>query len=224
LTGEHLIPTILGLGLALIGPAAVAGLSDRASRENSRLRIMLLSEFFLLALLAGILLIVVLWERESLSSIGLHPPGWQSLLWGIALALFFIYVFAPAAYRALHHLKVAGFDHGLSRLAGLPVWYLVLAVLIGGIAEEILYRGYAIERLSSIIGSYWLAGLISLLVFGLAHVPMWGFWPALTTFVSGGILTVFYIWQQDLSANIIAHVLTDFAGIVIIPRIGRAEK
>ncbi len=50
-----------------------------------------------------------------------------------------------------------------------------------------------------------------------AHVPMWGWGPALTTVVSGAVATVFYIWRRDLVAIMIAHVVTDLAGIVIIP-------
>ncbi len=190
-------------------------MENRVSGGEARFRITLVFQVIFLSLFSGILLTVLFWEREPLSSIGLHPPGFQTFFWGIALALFFIYVFSPAAYRALRHLKVKGFEKGLSRLAGLPVWYLFSAVLIGASAEEVLYRGYAIERLASWTGSYWLGGLTSLIAFGVAHVPMWGFWPALTTLVSGGILTAFYIWQQDLVLNITAHLITDFVGIVL---------
>ena len=56
---------------------------------------------------------------------------------------------------------------------------------------------------------------MSVLVFGFAHVPMWGWEPSLTTVVSGGVLTLFYLWNRDLNANIIAHVAIDFVGIVL---------
>jgi membrane protease YdiL (CAAX protease family) len=107
------------------------------------------------------------------------------------------------------------FSAGLSKLAAYPVWYLVLAVLIGGTAEEFLYRGYAVERLASLTGSCWTAGIISVFLSGLAHIPMWGWPAALTTVVSGALATAFYIWRRDLLANIIAHVAADFAGIVV---------
>ena len=88
-------------------------------------------------------------------------------------------------------------------------------MIVGGITEELLYRGYAVERIATLRGSYWLGDLISVLVYGLAHVPMWGWGPALTTILSGGILTLFFVWRGDLVANIIAHVVTDLAGIVL---------
>jgi membrane protease YdiL (CAAX protease family) len=54
------------------------------------------------------------------------------------------------------------------------MWYLVIAVVVGSIAEEVLYRGYAVECIASLTGSYWFGGIISVSVFGLAHVPLWG--------------------------------------------------
>src|SRR5260370_35561120 len=52
-------------------------------------------------------------------------------------------------------------------------------------------------RLSDLAGSYLLARIVSVVAFGLAHVPMWRWAPAATTIVSGGILTVVYPWRQD---------------------------
>src|SRR5260370_25551329 len=52
-------------------------------------------------------------------------------------------------------------------------------------------------RLFDLGGSYLLASIVSVVAFGLAHVPMWRWAPAATTIVSGGILTVVYPWRQD---------------------------
>jgi uncharacterized protein len=171
----------------------------------------------LTALVAAVLWIVLCLERRSLASIGLQPFRWPTLAWGLALAAFFMVLFAPAAYWLLEQLHLGGFEEGLARSSALPRWSMAVAVLVGSIAEEVLYRGYAVNRLAEIIGRYSVAGTISVLVFGLAHVPMWGWGPALTTFVSGAILTLFFIWRRDLTANVIAHFVTDFAGIVIVP-------
>ncbi|MGH8593327.1 MAG: lysostaphin resistance A-like protein [Gammaproteobacteria bacterium] len=173
----------------------------------------------LVAIVAVILSLVFFWEHSSASSIGLKSLSLQSLAWGLALAAFFMYVFSPVESWTLRRFRLGGFEKGLSQLQGLPVWYLVLAVVIGAVAEEILYRGYAVERIATLTGSLWLAGVIPVVVFAVAHVPMWGWGPALATLVSGAILTVFYLWQRDLAACIVAHVVTDFAGIVVGPRI-----
>ena len=222
MAGEHLLPTLLGLVLALFGPPAIAaGTKDKETGPPS-LGKALVGQFALLALSAGVLLMVLLVENRPLSSIGLFPPRGQTFALGIALTLFFIFIFSPIAFRMLSRFQLGGFDQGLSKLAGLPVWYLILAVVIGGSVEELLYRGYAVERLAELTGSYWLGGLISVAVFGLAHVPGWGWGPALTTVVSGGIATAVYIWQQDLLALVLAHVTTDFVGIVVTPRFAKS--
>jgi uncharacterized protein len=89
-------------------------------------------------------------------------------------------------------------------------------------AEELLYRGYAVARLSDLTGSRLLASIVSVGSIGLAHVPMWGWAPATTTIVSGGIGTAVYLWRQDILALILAHIATDLYGIVLAPNLARA--
>ena len=217
------LPTIVGLCLALVGPPLIAIIGERLEKAISPRQNQLLCQSALLALLVAVLLIVILGEGLPLSSIGLYPPDWRSLIVGLALAGFFIYVFSPLAFRLLSYFKLGGFESGLAKLAELPVGYWIFAVLVGGVVEEVLYRGYAVERLALMTGSYWVAGMLSVILFGVAHAPLWGWGPALTTFASGSVLTVFYILNQDLMANIIAHVTTDFIGIVVMPLLARMK-
>jgi membrane protease YdiL (CAAX protease family) len=211
--------TVTGFGLviAMLGPIFVAITSERSVQSPNRLRRLLLAQAGLVAIVVAVLSVVFFCEHNPASSIGLKSLTLQSFAWGLALAAFFMYVFSPVASWTLRRFRLGGFDKGLSQLQGLPVWYLVLAVVIGGVAEEILYRGYAVERIATLTGSLWLAGAIPVVVFAVAHVPMWGWGPALATLVSGAILTVFYLWQRDLAACIVAHVVADFAGIVVGP-------
>lgn len=207
--------TVFGLLLAMLGPILIAIAGEKLVKPPHRLRSLLIAQGALVAVVAVILSLVFFWEGSSAASIGLRSLRLEPLAWGLALAAFFIYVFGPAAYWTLRRFRLGGFEKGLSQLQGLPVWYLILAVVIGGIAEEILYRGYAVERIAALTGSLWLAGAIQLVVFAVAHVPMWGWGPALTTLAAGAILPAFYLWQRDLAACIVAHVVTDFVGIVM---------
>ena len=215
--------TVIGLVIALFGPMLLAIAGERFVLLQSRFTLHLLAMGGYLAMVAGVLFIVFHYEHQSLLSLGVRPFLWQTVAWGLVLAVFFMYVFAPAAYWALARFNLGGFDVGLEKSAGLPVWYLTIAVIFGGIAEELLYRGYSIERIAMLTGSYWLAGTISVVIFALAHVPVWGWGPALTTVVSGAVATAFYIWQRDLVAIIITHVITDFAGIVVMPYLARTK-
>ena len=100
---------------------------------------------------------------------------------------------------------------------------LVLAAVTAGFAEETFYRGYAIERLSSLTGNYWWGGLISLVIFTLAHLPSWGWGPIPIFLISSTLGTLFYIWRRDLLACIIAHAVTDSVGLIVIVSAPRAS-
>jgi membrane protease YdiL (CAAX protease family) len=85
------------------------------------------------------------------------------------------------------------------------------------VAEELFYRGYAIERLRMIgLRPFW-SITIPLVIFSLAH---WSGGAAniLIAFAAGIILTAFYLWRRDLVANMIGHGLVDFVANVV-PRL-----
>src|SRR5215813_2199052 len=105
-------------------------------------------------------------------------------------------VFGPIAHWVLARSGSQNFDAGIEAVSQLPTAYLMLTIVIVAPAEELLYRGYAIARLSDLTGSYLLASIMSVVALGLAHVPMWGWAPAATTIVSGGIGTGVYLWRQ----------------------------
>lgn len=205
---------ILGLALALFGPGLVARLSKRSPGAESSVEASLPWLFAFLALVAAVWAIGIFAQRLGAPDLGFARTSLASLPLAIALAAFFIFVFGPLAAWALTKFNLGTFDAGASRFAGLPGWYLALNIIIVAGAEEWLYRGYAIERLSALTGDIWLGGGISLLAFGLAHMPLWGIGVSLTTFVSGGILTALYIWRRDVAFLMLAHVLTDLYGLM----------
>ncbi|MBF1999425.1 MAG: CPBP family intramembrane metalloprotease [Synechococcales cyanobacterium M58_A2018_015] len=123
----------------------------------------ILQQIALAMLFVIILGIVVFGEQQSLSSIGLHSLRWQPILWGLIFAGFLVFIYSPLLIWSMTQLGLAGFEEGLAKLESLPVWYLILAVVIGGIVEEVLYRGYAAERLSLLTGSYWIGCALSLI-------------------------------------------------------------
>lgn len=209
------LPTLIGLCFALGGPMLLANFGNQLSRNPDSLVSKILQQITLSMLLIIVLGIVVFWEQQSLSSIGLHSLRWQSILWGLIFGSFLVFIYSPLLMWSMTKLGFAGFEKGLEKLTPLPVWYLILAVVIGGIVEEGLYRGYATERLSLLTGSYWIGCVLSLIAFGLAHVPLWGWVPASTTILSGCLLTLFYLGTGDLLTAIVAHIATDCAGIII---------
>ena len=172
-----------------------------------------------LAAFAGLIAVVaalaVYGERLGAAQLGFGRIGWLTLPSAAILAAFFIFAFGPAAYWVLLRLPLGSFGGGVAALSALPTWFLVLDVMIVSAGEEWLYRGYAIERLQALTGQPWLAGLISLVVFAIVHLPLWGPGVALSTLVSGGVLTALYLWRRDVLFLMLAHVATDLYGLVL---------
>jgi len=100
-----------------------------------------------------------------------------------------------------------------------PLWLRIVAVITAGVVEESLFRGYAMERLATLTGSYGWAGLISLVVFGLVHLPFWGPGILFSALFGGSVFTLLYLWRRDLWACIIAHTVTDAFALILYPMI-----
>ncbi len=210
--------TFSGLALALLGPGCIALLWKRTTAEDVSVASSVPWLFAFAALVASVATIAFFGERLGLVEIGFGRMSWISIPSAIALALLFILVFGPLASWALARSGLGGFDAGMNRLAALPAWYLGLTIIVVASGEEWLYRGYAIERLAALTGDHWIAASLSLLAFGLVHLPLWELGVSLTTLASGAILTALYLWRRDVSFLILAHVLTDLYGILIAPR------
>jgi membrane protease YdiL (CAAX protease family) len=210
--------TFVGLVLALIGPGAIALAWTRLTRGEATVGRDLPWIIAFAALVTAVAAITFFGERLAPADLGFGRMSWISIPSAVALALFLVLVFGPLAHRALAATGLGGFDAGLARLSDLPAWYLALTVIIVAAGEEWLYRGYAVERLAAATGNIWAAGAISLLVFALVHLPLWGLGPSLTTLVSGGLFTALYIWRRDISFLMLAHVATDLYGILAVPK------
>jgi membrane protease YdiL (CAAX protease family) len=213
------LAAIPGLVLALGGPAAVAFLSGRATEFAPAFLVHALSVVSIILIVLVVFALARYREGLPLRRLGFARVGSSSMAIGLTLTLFFTMVVGPFAYWTVTQLNMGTFEEGLSNLATLPTWYLILTIVFVATAEELLYRAYAIESLSAITGSVGIAGAVSLLAFAAAHVPMWGWGPAFTMLVSGAVATLVYVWRRDIVALIVAHVATDLYAIVIAPYI-----
>lgn len=158
----------------------------------------------------------VLWllrfrEGQPLRSVGLGTcPWWKSLLWGLLIGALCLGVAVGLA-------MLTHYGQGTSYLDKLPVSVVTLVVLRAGIVEEFFYRGYAIERLQAIGLGRRAAIVLPLVIFSIGHWT--GGWAnILIAFVTGAILTAFYLWRKDLVANMVGHFLVDFVANVL-PRL-----
>ena len=186
--------TLSGLALALFGPGLVALAWKQATAEAVSV---VASAPWLIAfalLVAAVAAIGVFAERLAPAELGFGRISWVSLPLAAALTLFLVAIFGPLAAFALARSGLGGFEAEMRSLAALPSWYLALT------------------------GSGMAAACLSLLAFGLAHLPLWGIGASLTTLVSGALFTALYLWRRDISFLILAHVATDLYGLVLTPR------
>jgi uncharacterized protein len=203
--------TWLALALALGGLPLIAFVAGELSSATPTV---IGAEMAVIALIASIGAITVFGERRSLRSFGLRRVDGTSVLYGLGLAAFFVFVYGPGAMYFMARVSPEGLREGLARLARLPWWLQCVAIVLNGIAEEVLYRGYAFTRLSEITGSRWMAGAIVVFGAAAAHLVWWDWALTLTAVVSGALLTAFFAWRRDLLALIIAHVVADAVGLL----------
>jgi uncharacterized protein len=210
-----LTPTFVGLAIALFAlPVFMATYRAIAGENHSNWQV--LGRELAIFILVGLLLwIVKRWELLPLTSIGLRANKQRtSLLRGLWLAVILLSV-TVGLYLLLRGVGVhLGEDHASQFHPSLLV--VTVSMLRAGVAEEIFYRGFAIERLQSLTGSKLLAGLVPLTIFAVSHYRQ-GAGGIVAVFVLGGILTAFYMRFRDLLANITAHFLGDFVLNVVLP-------
>jgi membrane protease YdiL (CAAX protease family) len=169
----------------------------------------------------GVYAWAILGEGYALKRLGFGQCSWVTPLFAIALTAFFVLIFGPIAYWVLTISGSQSFDVGIEAVGQLPTAHLILTIATVAPAEELLYRGYTIARLTDLTGSCLLASIASVGSLGLATCRCGGA-PAATTIVSGSIGTAAYLWRQDILALILAHVATDLYGIVLAPNLAGA--
>ncbi len=208
------LASLTGLVLALVVPAlltaAPGALGDLGLNPTTEV---IINEAAVWALALAVLAIVRFWERRPLTSIGLGKPTWNSLLTGGCVTLGLLFLAGMAAFA----LETSGLpmpENQTDLILGLPLWLQLLVAFSAGVTEEILFRGYAIERMTELTRSRWLGAIVPVLVFGGVHAPFWGIAHAIVAGFSGLWLTLLYLWRRNLWTNIAAHALLD--GLVFI--------
>ena len=211
--------TYAGLAISLLGIPAVVTAQRMLSPDPAASGSIVIRELAILAVTAFVLWIVVARERLPLSSIGLRfDRVGRSAGWGLGLAVvaFAVLAVCLVGFSAfgIHYGEGAGISRAL------PVT--LLAVTRAGISEEVLYRGFALERLQSLTASKWIAASVTLVLFAAFHFRQ-GLAGVFLAFVLGGIFTLFYLWKRDLLATITGHFLVDFVPNVLLPLLGAGD-
>jgi membrane protease YdiL (CAAX protease family) len=182
-----------------------AGVARTAASEAA-----LWANFFLLI---GIVLFV---ERRQLASIGLRPLRWWTLPLGVLAGVTSGGVFR-LAYVLMIKLGITPNEAAVKAITSLPFTMRILLVLTAAVVEETLFRSYPIERFTEMFGNKWVAGCITLIIFTVAHVPFWGAAQMIPTFAGSIFITLLYLWKRDLMLNIVAHLVVNGIGLILVP-------
>ncbi len=164
--------------------------------------------------------LVVFWEHLPLTSIGLRPVRWWTipagLLAGVAITLF--------SGACVSVLRLGSDTRYAAYLQSLPFILRLALVITAGIFEEVLYRGYAIERLTTIWRNPWAAALVTVVCFILAHLPVIGLAYLPPVAIVSVFVTLLYLWRRDVILNMVAHATIDGIALLVIPIAGHSLR
>lgn len=205
---RRIAPALTGLILGFGGP--LLPLVVPLPAGLSSLQRILIGEIWFWIIGIALILIVRFWERRPLASIGLSTPNLRTL--GTVGIGFAAYIAATALAIGLF-VAIGGqmpdAKAPLAQLAALPAWLLPVLALRAGIVEELITRGFGLERLAELTGSRWFAAGLQLVLFAALHIPFWGVMKSAGILLTGGALTLLYLFRRDLAANMILHAAID---------------
>ncbi len=201
--------TILGLSLSLVAPAIfVLFIIPIFIKPNVNEPVSTLVSFGIFWGLAfAVLVFTRVIENLPLTTIGWKPLSWKSALLAIGLGIL-LSLLVPVLTLLVSTIFPPPNSGTVTQVVSdFSWWILLLSIFTAGVTEEILFRGYALERLQEVTGSKWTSGLISLVFFVVVHATGWNIAHIIGVVLPLGIiLTGLYFWQRNLLFVMIVHV------------------
>jgi uncharacterized protein len=158
--------------------------------------------------------IVVVWERRPLSSLGFKPLTKANFFAGLGLGGFTMLGIAGWRYLVAPVIPDLG---SAAAGTGLPghffYWYAPLALVTASLCEEVIYRGYAMERLLHVTGRPWIAVALPHVAFVLYHIKD-GWDKVAMLSVVALLFPLYYVRFRDLTMTIVAHAFIDLMAVV----------
>lgn len=160
---------------------------------------------------------IVYVERKQLASILLVKPGkkdieWAFWFWGIVMTVSWL----------TNMLFPSDANQGTNELLSYSLPVIIGIIVTAAITEEILFRGYPIERIKELTGRAWVALVISFVVFLIPHITFFGFEWLLYHGIGTVMLYVLYVWRKNLYACMVLHILGNLP--ILLPALGIVEQ
>jgi uncharacterized protein len=98
------------------------------------------------------------------------------------------------------------------------VWFLLVSVVVGGVCEEIIYRGFLIHYLMGAPAglNVTLAIVVASLIFGIAHIYQ-GVGGAIGSTILGIVFSVLFVMTGNILLPVVLHALIDARILLILP-------
>jgi membrane protease YdiL (CAAX protease family) len=210
--------TIFGLSLSLVFPLIyVLFISPVFLKPKVDEPLFTLINFSVLWVLA----FGVLFFTRKIEKLPLTTIGWKSLSWkwiSIAIGIGILLSFLVPVFTLLVSKIFPPSDTGTIAEVTLHFswWILLLSVITAGVTEEILFRGYPLERLLESTSNKWISACVSLVFFVAIHATGWNVAHIIGVVIPLGIaLTGLYFWKRNLLFVMIVHVIIDLPLVFI---------
>lgn len=168
------------------------------------------------ALAFAIVAIVLLAEKQPLSSVGIRAPRFRLVLLAVAAGIVLSFLVPALAFIAGLVFPAKGSGTISATVSEYHWTTLLISVLTAAITEELLFRGYALERLNLLLRRPWLAAVVQLAFFTAVHAGSWGAAHLIGVVIPlGAAMTALYLWRRNLLLVIIAHFLIDVPLVII---------
>ncbi len=167
---------------------------------------------------AAIVLTIAATETTDwLAYLGLAWPAWANIgLAVLAAAIMFIVLGLSQYFQRRLGASSPKQAEQYKTILNLSYGHRSFLVVTAAVTEEALYRGYAIGVGQHLVGSIWLACILSVVAFTLAHIR-WSFVHLPPVFISTLVLTLLFVFTHNLWVCIIAHAIVDGAGFLVVP-------
>ncbi len=215
-----LVLLIVPFGLPLI----VAQVTTQGTDLELDSAVLTMRKWFDALLAAGLTAYLILRHHVPAACFGLRRGRWGHQLGWAALGLASIYAYLLAsalvilALLALFPPLEKEITQRLEVIKLMPVsslWLTVLLLVPVAIHEELVFRALLVPYLRRLTGRWWIAILISSLVFGALHFTQ-GQLGALQVVGVGLVLAIIFVVSRSLLAVVVAHFVFDFMQFQLI--------
>ncbi|HUB89386.1 MAG TPA: CPBP family intramembrane glutamic endopeptidase [Dyella sp.] len=211
----------IGLGVSLGGPLLFVLAAKRFSLNS-----LSIPGRLVLWLLAAATLVIAAYGGGAawLGRIGVKPFGWFDLA-SVVVAVIAMVVGAIALQILVTKLGFKDRDGSklYQKIHSLSVPRRLFVVVTAAVAEEVLYRGYAIGIGQDVLGGLTIAFVVSLFVFVAAHFA-YGAKALATIFWISLVMSFLFIYTGNLFACIIAHFIIDVVGTLFVPWVAARHR